>query len=367
MEILAARVAQGRQQPPGIAFARSQLTAPHERPKKEEARGDILRRLSLRHWPWPLSIVTLPGLTWGFERRLLRMRERPVTLVPKDKTRIVSLESQPEVFASALALIPRGPSGIRHLSDLLPGAVSTACTDKIDEFICTAFEDFAHEWKDEADVAWLDFTGKVTRSLLHALAQFWPKVRGTLILTAMRRGAREVSPLVRKQGDLVQAIRSVLPGSVVGPTLNYCDTAPMMQACFHRSRTTRRTWQVGWSARSRAQPSPMTAEIARIAWEIRDQKRNTPGFRSVRNGLRYTREVLRRDGLGDFSEAMIDRAVRNLAPVTLDFAKQKEAFDEGFRRDHPDTPALSQLDWHKQMRAAIVGGVLPSKPAGVSS
>jgi hypothetical protein len=70
MEELALQAATSKSLSGGVLFARNS-----ERVNKDEARQRVLDLFSLENWPGRLSMLTMPGIHWRFERLLLGARE----------------------------------------------------------------------------------------------------------------------------------------------------------------------------------------------------------------------------------------------------------------------------------------------------
>ena len=132
------------------SLMRSELSE-NLRPGKTKGRQQLLDRFG-KGWRRRLSILTLPGAFWIFEKKLLAARRH---LPP---TRIVSLEYDPTVYAAAMFEIPSQRGGISHVATH-PSALSTVTTDMIHRYHQAWFEDFVAADAGIFDVAWIDFNG----------------------------------------------------------------------------------------------------------------------------------------------------------------------------------------------------------------
>jgi hypothetical protein len=235
MENLAAYVRMKGDDPsPGISFARSTLATAEKRKGKDDARSVILSRLSRDMHPGKLSILTLPGVTWRFEKSLLRIRKENVNPEP-ELTQITALEKDAPIYAASLAFIPGRDQGYVHVPGEVRCSAGSITTSKIHRYHCASFEDFAHEDETEYDAAWLDFTGPVSRTILPAIKALWPRVRDRLVVTSLKaRWHRDVSASVTRAGGVTPLLNKMLPGSKVEKSIEYFDTVPMVQSHLQR-------------------------------------------------------------------------------------------------------------------------------------
>lgn len=213
---------------PGVAFARKTFWDDiHQR--KNSARGAIVQHFVPWAWQKPLTMLTLPGSAWKFERALLRHRE-PSGL----KTELTCLERDPAVFVVAVLDMPGNSSGyVQHVPDRISAAHLS--TGKIGSFLCTSFEDFAEDNIKVFDAAWIDLTGPLTSDVLRAFSQFWPCVRTEIVVTSLR--ARWTGNVGRRVANLGVAgvLASIATGSVVECDYDYMDTSPMSQVTLRRT------------------------------------------------------------------------------------------------------------------------------------
>lgn len=205
----------------GHAFARKAF-----RPAKEEARGWILRALSKRVWPRGLTVLTMPGLNWTFERQLLHNRERAGALKrgKLHSTFISSIESDEAIYRASLKDMP---GLVATLVDLPPPDCATRSlrTGLIQGYHRCAFEDYAYVNRAVLDAAWIDFNGPITQQRLDALIELWNKrIRYMLVVTAMRGRSRYV----------VDDLLSHIEDAEIADYRQYRDTTAMTQIAFVR-------------------------------------------------------------------------------------------------------------------------------------
>jgi hypothetical protein len=182
---LAERTSNRKTQSSGINFHRKIMSA-----SKAEARNSLLPMYGMTEWPTGLSILTLPGANWNFERQLLGIREVKRFFekgnkheARSDNTHICAIEQDESIFRYAIKKMP----GIhRGLACLAPAewATATVRTYSIARFHRCSFEVFAQCNNHDFDAAWLDFSGTITMSRMEAIKQFWPYIRWRLTITA---------------------------------------------------------------------------------------------------------------------------------------------------------------------------------------
>jgi hypothetical protein len=235
-----ARRANHPRQEPGIAWARLMHSA--NRPEKDMAREAVLRLLTPDHFP-VLKILTFPASEWRFERDLLAMRGEPTDRGPH-RTDINAIERDIAVYRAACHSIPRSRSKKRKREAVRTPtcpAFATACvqTAQVGAFYCCTFEDFA---KDSANygvfhAAWLDFNGKLTASRLSAIARFWERQVGSLLVVTLYNARTDegINRLIHGAGGIEHLLALRLPGSVVEDVTHYNDAAPMVQIVLRRA------------------------------------------------------------------------------------------------------------------------------------
>lgn len=217
---------------PGHAFAR-----PGERPEKTAARDAILRLFSRRAWPNGLKIVTMPGLNWIFERRLLEMRESSGKLNrgKLSRTYIWSIEGDEGIFRSSLANMPGCSHGLAERW-AVEGSTCAMRTPLIQRYNRCWFEDYAHLDHPSVDAAWFDFNGPLTERRLEGLVRFWEnRVRSYLIVTVLNgRTTGMINELLDTHGSVARLLQVFMPQSSIVEDRRYADTCPMAQVILRR-------------------------------------------------------------------------------------------------------------------------------------
>lgn len=212
----------------GMMFARNP-----DRAEKDAARQKILGLLSFDAWPGPLRILTMPGLDWRFERKLLGKREADwMSHAGPQRTTITAVENDRFIYYSAVTTMP-GLHTKRALTRILPAASfaeRTIRTKFIQNFHFANVDDLMRETTERWDAAWLDYTGPLTRERLKLIAGFYESsVRGVLIVTALKaRWNRDTSDAITRCGGHSEWLQKHLPGEVLHD-IEYFDTSPMAQ------------------------------------------------------------------------------------------------------------------------------------------
>lgn len=218
---------------PGVLFARNP-----NRDEKDAARQKILDLFTRDARPELLRFLTMPGLDWRFERKLLGKREGNwFRLAGSQRTRITSIENDRFIYYSAVHKMP-GLHTRRPLTKILhPASFAerTVATKFIDKFHFANIDDLMNETEQSWDVAWLDYTGPLTVERLRLIARFYDRsIRDTLIVTALRaRYNKATSLAVERAGGHSEWLRKHLPGEVLHD-IEYFDTSPMAQFAIRK-------------------------------------------------------------------------------------------------------------------------------------
>lgn len=186
---------------PGMLYARKMNYT-----EKEKARVAVLRLFSGRDRPKGLSIVTMPGITWGFERMLLLMRERrPYALGDggrkTKRTYIEAIERDESIYRASLNWIPGGGDSLAQLPEL-EGKPMAIRTYAVSRYHRISFEDYVDAWWHQPhDAAWLDFNGPITSQRMEKIGRFWrDKIRWRMVITWMN--ARYDAEAIRQIGEV---------------------------------------------------------------------------------------------------------------------------------------------------------------------
>ena len=236
MAQLAERIDRREQQTPGVNFARRK----GERTGKDRARGAVLSMFSRKAIESGFSILTMPGVTWEFERQLLAQREgKHWTKNGKARrTFLEAIEREDAIYRASLAMIP-GRQDIQF-REALPSATACVRTPIVQRFHRCSLEAYARDWSHESphqlDGAWLDFCGPLTLSRLDAIAALWKfRLRHWLIVTVMRaRETAEVTALLDDAGGVPALLLRLCPDARVLHVIPYNDSVPMVQVALRR-------------------------------------------------------------------------------------------------------------------------------------
>lgn len=218
----------------GMLFARNP-----DREQKDAARQQIIDLFTIDAHPDTLSILTMPGLDWRFERKLLGKREGDwMRKAGPQKTRITSIENDRFIYYSAAHQIP-GINTKRALTVHLtpePFAERTIKTKFITKFHFANVDDLMAETTEGWDAAWLDYTGPLTVERLKLIAAFYERsIRGTLIVTALKaRYNKDTAAAILRAGGHSEWVRKHLPGEVLHD-IEYFDTSPMAQIAVRKA------------------------------------------------------------------------------------------------------------------------------------
>lgn len=218
----------------GMLFARNP-----DREHKDAARQQILDIFTLDAFPQPLSILTMPGLDWRFERKLLGKREGDwMRRAMPHVTRITAVENDRFIYYSATHKMP-GLHTKNPLTRIVaaPGfAERTISTKFIDQFHFANIDDLMAATDETWDAAWLDYTGPLTTDRLRLIAAFYERsVRSVLIVTALKaRYNRDTARAVERAGGHSEWLRVSLPGEVLHD-IEYFDTSPMAQFAVRKT------------------------------------------------------------------------------------------------------------------------------------
>lgn len=220
----------------GMMFARNP-----DREQKDEARQRILQLFTFDAWPGSLRILSMPGLDWRFERKLLGKREGNwMRHAGPQRTTITAVENDRYIYYSAATTMP-GLHTKRALTRILPAptfAERTLRTKFIQHFHFANIDDLMRESTERWDAVWLDYTGPLTRERLKLIAQFYQNaVNSTLVVTALKaRWNRETSDAIARCGGHSEWLIKHLPGDVVHD-IEYFDTSPMAQFAVRKELT----------------------------------------------------------------------------------------------------------------------------------
>lgn len=224
----AARERRNAQLTSGVAFARKDNQETEES-RKGRARGVVLDLLGKTNFP-ELKILTLPGIKWKFETRLLFKREGANWRHHKmaHNTKITACENDRYVYYSAAPTMPRG-RGERGVLRQLPGNGFTErslMNDWVTYHFCNV-DDYmrAHDGAVKFDFVWLDYTGPMTMERRVLVSRFFERcVRSSMVVTSLRaRWNSDTSLSITKSGGLSQWMKNAFKGAQVLHDIEYQD------------------------------------------------------------------------------------------------------------------------------------------------
>lgn len=239
MEACAAALSRRRDVSGGVAFARTG----GDRPEKRAARAAALALFTPGARPGRLKILTMPGLSWRFERALLSSRvpagdaggHRLVAAAAV--TEVHAVEAEPAVFVASLRNVP-GRTLTLRVEAPPAWAVARVSSRAVASYTCARAEAWLERAPEAAalDAAWVDLTGPPGARLLHLLRELWAGTRvGTLVLTGLNaRWSAEVGARVARAGGMLPMLRGLLAPCEVAHELTYADGAPMFQIAVTR-------------------------------------------------------------------------------------------------------------------------------------
>lgn len=230
----------------GILFARAT-----ERGHKDEARRHLIDLLGdTVRWP-TLRVLSMPGLDWRFEVKLLGRREGDWArggMPGPQRTNLTCVENDRALYRAAVTRMPgmaRHWKMHKHLTTNEPLRMETPpawaeCSMSnawVDRFHFANVDDLMAGLPDDAqfDAVWLDYTGFMTVKRLAVVARFYQRhVRpgGVLAITVLKaRWPKDATRAMEKAGGHTAWLREALPGHLEHD-LTYSDTgSPMAQVC----------------------------------------------------------------------------------------------------------------------------------------
>jgi len=214
MHELADRVAMLKHPDSGITFHRAKHGA------KDDPRGAVTNLFSRFQLEKKLSILTMPGLRWAFERTLIEQREVERIFVAGSaewadgkirernthkplpplsdcdmlrRTYITAIERNEAIYRAAVRKMPGVESNLKQIPSP-PFATTSLCTSLVPRFHRCTFEDLARFYLGRNayrfDAAWLDFSGPLIPETRQLIEKMWciKKIAWRLVITA--EGAR---------------------------------------------------------------------------------------------------------------------------------------------------------------------------------
>ncbi len=171
----------------GIAFARKS-----DREQKDIARTMIIDLFTPIMWPTGLNILSMPGLEWKFERKLLGKREGDWFRKPSPhRTYITAIENDRAIYHGGLVNMP-GLQQEGSINKVLPAtkfAERVVRNTWVNRYFFGNVDDLMREQPEEHkyDAAWLDYTGPMSLERAHLINKFFDNsIRSTLVLTNLK-------------------------------------------------------------------------------------------------------------------------------------------------------------------------------------
>jgi hypothetical protein len=242
MEELAAR--QGTIEPSGgVLFARNV-----DGEEKTKARQLVLDLFSPEKWDRHLNMLTMPGVHWRFERKLLGSREPGwMQKASPRRTHFTGVENDRAIYFAAATQMPglttphalvkpvkRGRFPFAEMA--IKSRYAAYFFANVDDFLRHTWQKAEYRERSGWDAAWLDYTGPLNLERLASLTHFYNNyVREVLIVTVLKaRWNRETSVALEKAGGHSELLRARLPGNVIHD-IEYQDTSPMAQFAIRKA------------------------------------------------------------------------------------------------------------------------------------
>jgi hypothetical protein len=220
----------------GIVFSRN-----IDGEQKTAAREQVLELFHPSHWPGNLHMLTLPGLQWRFERKLLGAREAGWMRFSKPNgTYFTTCENDRAIYFAAVAQMP----GLHTPKSTLKKIKSYSFAEmgvktSYASFFFANIDDMMGLdcWNRGWDAAWLDYTGPLTVERLARISKFYARyIHHILIVTALKaRWNEETSRTIARAGGHSTWLRKHLPGDVLHD-IEYHDSSPMVQFAVSKTR-----------------------------------------------------------------------------------------------------------------------------------
>lgn len=239
MEELAAHYGHSYDPGGGVLFARKA-----DGEEKAKARQLILDHFSVEKWPNRLNMLTMPSVSWRFERQLLAAREPGWLRRSKPRTvHFTSVENDRAIYYAGASQMPGTETPNALIWPVKKGKFNFAemgLKTRYASFFFANVDDFiSHEFTLDPyregsrvgwDAAWLDYTGPLTVERLRAISKFYERfISDTLIVTVLKaRWNKDTGRAILKAGGHSAWLNSHLPGDVLHD-IEYFDTSPMAQ------------------------------------------------------------------------------------------------------------------------------------------
>jgi hypothetical protein len=207
--------------------------------QKTAAREQVLKLFE--RWSGRLHMLTLPGLQWRFERKLLGAREVGwLRLSKPQKTYFTTCENDRAIYFAAVAQMPGLHTPDSTLQKIKPYTFAEmgVKTPYASFFFANIDTMMVQDcWNDGWDAAWLDYTGPLTVERLAVISKFYNRyIRYILVVTALKaRWNTDTNLAIERAGGHSAWLRKHLPGNVLHD-IEYHDTSPMAQYAVRKER-----------------------------------------------------------------------------------------------------------------------------------
>lgn len=213
----------------GVLFARNADGA-----EKTKARQMVLDLFTRERWPGFLHMLTMPGLQWRFERKLLAARQEGwMRHRSAHGVYFTACENDRAIFYAAVGEMPGLHTRDSELKRIKPYPFAEfGVKTRFASFFFANVDDLLAQdnWTASWDAVWLDYTGPLTDRRLAMIRGFYQRhVKSILIVTALKSRFNKATTLaVEKAGGYEQWLRKHLDGDVLH-YLEYFDTSAMAQ------------------------------------------------------------------------------------------------------------------------------------------
>ncbi len=230
----------------GVLFARKK-----ERGEKDEARRYIVDLLGDKEAFPTLSMLTMPGLDWRFENKLLGRREGNWyggKATSAACTKLTCIENDRSIYHAAMLQMPgmkNWKNRWRQTNPVINVKPGTKFAERdignpwIEDYYFGNVDDLMATPPKQFDAAWLDYTGPLSIERLALIQRFFQSsVNGVLVVTALRaRYNVKTSAAIIRAGSYSDWFWQSMPG-VKLHEINYQDgVSPMAQFAVMKSES----------------------------------------------------------------------------------------------------------------------------------
>jgi hypothetical protein len=221
----------------GVLFARN-----GDGDEKTLARELVLDLFTPANWPGNLHMVTMPGVQWPLERKLLGAREDGwLRKARPRRTYFTSCENDRAIFFASVAQMPglhTQGAEVKQITKYASFAERAVKTRYASLFFANVDDFMMHSgWDGGWDAAWLDYTGPLTVERLRIIKVFYERyVNSILIVTSLNgRFSDATVKAITRAGGHSQWLRQHLEGDVLHD-VEYFDTSSMLQFAVRKFR-----------------------------------------------------------------------------------------------------------------------------------